>query len=176
VLSNGGDTAITLTDGSGVSGVSGVGTNYGVVGSSTESTSNPNNSIGSAGGYFTNGHGGFGAVGAWFDEIGGGPNAQNLKVVGTGGVSKIVKDVNENNVIMYAQESPEYLFQDYGIGKLINGQAVIKLDPNLSKNILINEDYPLKVFIQLEGDSNGIFVKNKSTKRFTVKELQGRKK
>ena len=77
---------------------------------------------------------------------------------------------------MYAQESPEYLFQDYGIGKLINGQAVIKLDPNLSKNFLINEDHPLKVFIQLEGDSNGIFVKNKSTKRFTVKELQGRKK
>lgn len=169
-VGNGGNTAIGLTSGSEVSGV---GTNYGVVGFSTESTWNSNNRIGSAGGYFTNDHGGYGAVGAWFDENGGGPNAQNFKVVGTGAVSTIVKDVNENNVIMYAPESPECLFLDYGIGELINGQAVIKLDPNLSKNILINEDHPLKVFIQLEGDSNGVFVKNKSTKGFTVKELQG---
>src|SRR5690606_1516347 len=35
-----------------------------------------------------------------------------------------------------------------------------------------DENHPLKVFIQLEGDCNGVYVTNKSADGFTVKELQ----
>ena len=72
---------------------------------------------------------------------------------------------------MFAPEAPEVLFQDYGIGKLVNGTAVIKLDEILSRNILVDNTHPLKVFIQLEGDCNGVFVTNKSQTGFTVIEL-----
>lgn len=172
-MGNGITGATTIVGGSGLAGT---GTKYGVYGNSTESTSNPGNGvIGSAGGYFANGHGGFAAVAAWADPPGGGDNDQNFKIFGTGTVSTIVKDVNENPVIMYAPEAPECLFQDYGIGELINGLAVITLDPNLSKNIRVDQERPLKVFIQLEGDCKGVFVTNKSANGFTVKELQGGK-
>ncbi len=170
-VGNGGNTSITLTTGSGLAGT---GTRIGIFGVSTESTSNPpNNTIGSAGGYFSNGHGGFVATAAWVDPLGGGDDDQNFKIFGTGAVSTIVKDLNENPVIMYAPESPECLFQDYGIGELKNGEAIITLDPILSKNIRVDEDHPIKIFIQLEGDCKGVFVTNKSSTGFTVKEIQG---
>jgi len=35
----------------------------------------------------------------------------------------------------------------------------------------IDEQHPLKVFIQLEGDCNGVFVTEKSSSGFRVKEL-----
>ncbi|WP_304143353.1 hypothetical protein [Mesoflavibacter zeaxanthinifaciens] len=72
---------------------------------------------------------------------------------------------------MFAPEAPEILFQDYGTGKLNNGEAVIKLEKLLTDNIYVDEEHPLKVFIQLEGDCNGVFVTNKSAEGFTVKEL-----
>ena len=74
---------------------------------------------------------------------------------------------------MFAPEAPEVLFQDYGTGKLNNGSATINIDPILSKNIIVDDDHPLKVFIQLEGDCKGVYVTNKSSQSFTVKELQG---
>ncbi len=66
---------------------------------------------------------------------------------------------------LLASESPEITFTDSGIGKLNNGIAQIEIDPILSKNIVVNEKHPLKVFIQLEGDCNGVYVTNKSEKR-----------
>ena len=40
------------------------------------------------------------------------------------------------------------------------------------KNIFVDEKHPLKVFVQLEGDCNGVYVTEKSTEGFIVKELQ----
>ena len=67
--------------------------------------------------------------------------------------------------------APENLMQDYGQGQLANGQVIIQLDPNFAKNILVNENHVLKVFVQLEGDCNGVYVTNKSGTSFEVKEL-----
>ena len=72
-------------------------------------------------------------------------------------------------------EAPEVLFEDYGTGRLVDGIAEIKIDPILAKNIHVDSKRPLKVFIQLEGDCNGVFVTNKSKTGFTVKELQNGK-
>ena len=56
-----------------------------------------------------------------------------------------------------------------------NGVATITLDPVLSKNIFVDENHPIKVFIQLEGDCNGVYVTSKSATGFTVKELRNGK-
>ncbi len=105
------------------------------------------------------------AVGSMVDNV-------VYKIVGFGAVSTIVKDTQEKDRIMVAPESPEALFQDYGIGTLTNGYAKITIDPILSKNIRVDETHPLKVFIQLEGDCNGVYVFNKTSHSFEVKELQ----
>lgn len=93
------------------------------------------------------------------------------KIFGLGIVSTIVEDAAQNKYIMVAPEAPEALFQDYGVGQLANGKALITLDPILTQNIVVDEKHPLKVFIQLEGQCNGVFVTNKSAKSFEVIEL-----
>lgn len=95
------------------------------------------------------------------------------KILGAGTVSTIVDDLSGGKVIMNCPESPENLFIDYGHGKLINGVARINIDPILSKNIIVDDRHPLKVFIQLEGDCKGVFVANKTSTSFEVHELQG---
>ena len=99
-------------------------------------------------------------------------NNTSYKVLGGGSVSTMVKDDEGNNRILHATETPEILFEDFGTGKLINGVAYIDLDPVFSKNIFVSEKHPMKVFIQLEGDSKGVYVSEKSAKGFSVKELQ----
>jgi len=97
----------------------------------------------------------------------------DYKILGIGLVSTVVKDQNSTGRIMFAPEAPEVLFQDYGIGKLSNGSTTITIDEIFTKNIKVDQKHPLKVFIQLEGDCNGVYVTNKSDKGFTVKELAG---
>ena len=95
-----------------------------------------------------------------------------FKIVGYGIVSTLIKDTSDNERIMVAPEAPEALFQDYGVGKLENGKATIKLDATLTKNIRVDDMHPMKVFIQLEGECNGVFVTNKSSESFDVIELK----
>lgn len=99
----------------------------------------------------------------------------NYKILGNGTVSTIVKGASGlgNGKIMFAPEAPEVLFEDYGTGKLVNGKATINIDPIFAENISVTSDRPLKVFIQLEGDCNGVYISDKSVNSFTVKELQG---
>lgn len=99
--------------------------------------------------------------------------ATNYKIIGNGNVSTIINGIdNDKEHIMFAVESPEILFQDFGSSKLTNGKAYIKIDPILSKNIVVDQNHPLKVFIQLEGDCNGVYVTNKTSEGFMVKELK----
>jgi hypothetical protein len=95
------------------------------------------------------------------------------KTIATGAASNScsVPDLNGNMVVMHAPESPEALFEDYGQGQLVNGRAHITIDPIFSKNVRINEKHPLRVFIQLEGNCNGVYVSNKSETGFDVIEL-----
>jgi hypothetical protein len=93
------------------------------------------------------------------------------KILGYGIVSTLIKDNVGEERIMVAPEAPEALFQDYGVGQLINGKATISLDPILIKNIAVDEDHPMKVFVQLEGDCKGVYVTNKTANGFDVVEL-----
>lgn len=120
--------------------------------------------------------------GGYFD---GGQSSNDLAFVGirNGGTdygilspgtkSTMVRDDEGKNRIMYCTEAPEVLFQDFGEAELKNGKAVIVLEDVLSKNI--SDKKPVKVFIQLEGDCNGVYITNKSNKGFTVNELNNGK-
>jgi hypothetical protein len=93
------------------------------------------------------------------------------KIEGTGTVNTVVRDLSGQQVVLSAPEAPENLFEDYGTGQLYGGNAHITLDPVLTKNIVVNEQHPLRVFIQLEGDCKGVYVSNKTANGFDVNEL-----
>lgn len=137
---------------------------YGIANSSANNT---------WGGYFSNAGSGAGASYAY---VGGKTSAgTNRKIEGNGTVNTIVKDLKGNLVTLTCPEAPEILFEDYGIGQLENGKAHIDLDPIFAKNVTINEKHPLRVFIQLEGECNGVYVTNKTKTSFDVVELNGGK-
>jgi len=95
-----------------------------------------------------------------------------FKINGAGAVSTIVSGLNNEKVTMYAPEAPEIFFQDYGQGNLVKGKAHIDIDPILAKNIIIDDKHSLRVFIQPEGECNGVYVTNKTATGFDVIELQ----
>lgn len=128
------------------------------------------NTTASAGGYFRDSVSAFQDVTVRVAAYVGGTQ---YKVIGTGTVSTIVKDVNNSEKVMFAPEAPEVLFEDYGKGQLVNGTAYIQLDPTYANNIVVNGKHDLRVFIQLEGDCNGVYVTNKTKNGFEVKELSG---
>ena len=107
-----------------------------------------------------------------FVFVGARNDGTSYKVLGGGSVSTMVKDEEGNNRILHATETPEILFEDFGSSRLINGEAYINLDPLLAKHIYVDEKYPIRVFIQLEGDCNGVYVTEKTKLGFRVKELQ----
>jgi hypothetical protein len=96
-----------------------------------------------------------------------------FKINGTGTMPAActVPDLNGNQVEMYSSESPDFVFNDFGGGDLINGKAHIDLDPIYAKSVIIDDKHPLRVFIQLEGDCKGVYVTNKTATGFDVQEL-----
>jgi hypothetical protein len=101
--------------------------------------------------------------------------AQQYKINGAGTVSCVVPDTAGNLITMHCAETPEFYYQDYGQGQLVNGRAHIELDPNFAINVTVNENHPMRVFIQLEDNEYcmGVIVKNKSGTGFDVVELGG---
>jgi hypothetical protein len=97
------------------------------------------------------------------------------KIEGPGTVNTVVKAPNGEMVTLTCPEAPEILFEDYGIGELVNGESHITIDPVFSANIHVDGNHPLKVYIQPEGDCNGVYVFNKSAAGFDVRELNNGK-
>jgi hypothetical protein len=74
---------------------------------------------------------------------------------------------------LYADESAEVYFFDRGGGQLVNGVAVIALDPVWLETVTIDADHPMRVQVTLTGDCNGVYVAEKTATGFTVRELRG---
>lgn len=152
------------------SGLAGTGLSFGVYGVATSNTLGALGAPARAGGYFVSGTGAtqsFTYVASY--EGGGVPR----KVVGNGTVNTVVKNASGQQVLLSAPEAPENLFQDYGQGRLANGRAHVELDPTLARNILVNEQHPLRAFVQLRGDCHGVYVTNETATGFDVVELNG---
>ncbi len=87
----------------------------------------------------------------------------------TGTKSALVPHPDGSHRTLYCMESPESWFEDFGIGKLENGKAVVHLDSDFCE-LVHSENY--HVFITPEGDSKGLYVSEKEPTGFEVREQQ----
>jgi hypothetical protein len=90
---------------------------------------------------------------------------------GATGTKNAIVPTSQGHRKLYAQESPEVWFEDFGEGQLQGGMEQINLDPLFLETVNINEQHPMKVFIQLKDDCNGVYVRPQATS-FEVKELR----
>ncbi len=79
---------------------------------------------------------------------------------------------SKGNQLLYVTEAPEVWFEDLGGGKLVNGLVTIELDPLFLETVVIDSTHPMRVFIQMEGESQEVYV-TKGMTNFTVKERNG---
>ena len=93
---------------------------------------------------------------------------------GASGTKSAVVRTSEGPTEMYTIESPEIWFEDFGSGQLVNGRCHIELDPLFLETVTIDEEHPMKVFVQLKDDCNGVYVKTYKT-GFDVIELHNGK-
>lgn len=81
---------------------------------------------------------------------------------------------SKGNQLLYVTELPEVWFEDVGGGQLVNGSIHVDLDPIFLETIFVDDKHPMRVFLQEEGESNGLIViKDADNKGFTVKEKNG---
>jgi hypothetical protein len=114
--------------------------------------------------------------GSAYARVGGYNSASAAKLIwGVGTMSSAIQSQDGLMADLSATLNPETIITDYGIGKLENGKCRIEIDPLVTKRIYVSNEYPIKVFIQLEGDCSGVFVTNKSANGFDVVELMGGK-
>ena len=93
--------------------------------------------------------------------------AGNLSCSGTKSASVSIQ--NEQR-LMYAIESPEVWFEDFGTESLVNGQATVGIDPLFALTVNLNKYH---IFLTPLGDCQGLYVANKTPTSFEVRELGG---
>jgi hypothetical protein len=71
----------------------------------------------------------------------------------------------------YSMQSPENWFEDFGSGALNNGTATITLDPTFTQTVNTGTEY--HVFLTPNGDSKGLYVRQKTATSFEVREQGG---
>lgn len=64
---------------------------------------------------------------------------------------------SKGNQLLYVTETPEVWFEDIGTAKLVNGMAEVKLDPLFLETVFIDDGHPMNVFLQEQGESNGLY-------------------
>jgi hypothetical protein len=93
----------------------------------------------------------------------------NLVVSGT--KSSTAKLQNGQEVALYALESPENWFEDFGSAELMSGVACVPLDTSFAE--ATNAAVIYHVFLTPNGDSNGLYVARKTPAGFEVREHGG---
>lgn len=71
----------------------------------------------------------------------------------------------------YSVQSPENWMEDFGTGELHRGFAVVKIDPAFAETVTADASY--HVFITPNGDSEALYVINKTATSFEVRESKG---
>jgi hypothetical protein len=88
----------------------------------------------------------------------------------TGAKSAVVQCPDGTSRALYAVESPESWFEDFGSARLLRGRARVQLKRDFA-SVIRTADY--HVFLTPEGDSRGLYVTRKSSGAFEVVEQQG---
>jgi hypothetical protein len=87
-----------------------------------------------------------------------------------GAVSVILRHSDGSDRRMYALQSPESWFEDFGRAQIVDGRAQVELDNDFAA-MVHTDDY--HVFLAPEGDTQGLFVSARTPDRFEVREHQG---
>jgi hypothetical protein len=69
--------------------------------------------------------------------------------------------------VLYSLESPESWFEDFGEGRTMQGKAKVKLEPGFASVIKANSFH---VFLTPYGESNGLYVSQRNSHGFEVRE------
>jgi len=69
-------------------------------------------------------------------------------------------------------ESPDVLFEDVGTAQLVEGAAIVTIDPKYAETVNLN--VPYQVFLTPRGDC-GLFLAETTPASFTVRTLGGAK-
>ena len=98
----------------------------------------------------------------WIEENG------NLTCTGT--KSGAVETADYGRRKLYAVESPEVWHEDFGKAALVDGRAVVTIDPVFAQTVNLEEYH---VFLTPLGECNGLYVAAKTATSFEVRELGG---
>ena len=93
----------------------------------------------------------------------------NLTVAGSKSARVKLQDGQE--VALYAVESPENWFEDFGTAQLREGAAEVLLEPGFLQTVDTAADY--HVFLTPKGDCHGLYVATTTSAGFEVRELGG---
>jgi hypothetical protein len=85
----------------------------------------------------------------------------------TGFKSAAVRHSDGSHRLLYAMESPQCWFEDFGRAKLVRGAARVMLDRDFAA-VVRTDDY--HVFLSPEGDSKGLYVSSRTRTGFQVRE------
>jgi hypothetical protein len=100
--------------------------------------------------------------------------AAKLHVIGdfiaTGTKSALVQTVTYGKRQLYAVESPENWFEDLGGAQLVQGRAIVKLDPIFAETVNTESEY--RIFLTPKADCEGLYVANQTATSFEVRELR----
>jgi hypothetical protein len=80
-------------------------------------------------------------------------------------------DSGQRRVALYAVQSPQNWFEDFGSGHLASGTASVSLDRTFAQTVDTASDY--HVYLTPEGDCRGLYVSHKTATGFEVHELGG---
>jgi hypothetical protein len=83
----------------------------------------------------------------------------------------VAVDGGARRVALYAVEAPENWFEDFGSGQLVNGSARVELESTFVQTVDTEMDY--HVFLTPNGESKGLYVKQKTATSFEVRENEG---
>jgi len=81
-----------------------------------------------------------------------------------------VETANHGQRMLYAMESPEVWFEDFGSAQLVDGQVVVIIDPIFAQTVNLTETY--HVFLTPLGDCP-LYVSAKTPTSFTVRAMGG---
>ena len=94
--------------------------------------------------------------------------AGNLNVTGT---KSSVAQLSDGRVVaLYAVESPENWYEDFGTVRLSHGVARVLIDPTFAQTT--NTELVYKVFLSPNGKCQGVYVAKKTATEFEVRELR----
>jgi hypothetical protein len=88
----------------------------------------------------------------------------------TNGTKPAVVPTDDGARLLYAEESTEVWFTDYGFGQLVDGVAVIVIDEVYAQTVSLEEPY--HIFVQVYGDAE-VYVTGRTPTQFEVHLREG---